>query len=121
LDAFPLKGINYYRLKMADRDGKFTYSSVIQVENRLEEVTGISISPNPAGKGAINLRLPTAASSLTMLVYSPTGKLVGNATGNSLTLSAVLTQTARKLPGGVYQVVVSDGKQRFSTRLLLLR
>lgn len=121
LDAAPQKGINYYRLKMADRDGKFTYSPVIKVENRMVEITGISISPNPATGGQINVKLPANASNYTLQVYSPDGKLVGTASGNSRQLSEVLTQTASKLPGGVYQVVVSDGSHRFNTRLLLTR
>jgi hypothetical protein len=121
LDANPLKGINYYRLKMADRDGKFTHSPIIKVENRLTEVSGISISPNPASGGQITLKLPPNASNCTLQVFSPDGKLVGFASGNARNLSEALSQSARKLPGGVYQVVVIDGKQRFNTRLLLTK
>lgn len=121
VDATPLKGMNYYRLKMADRDGKFSYSPIIQVENRMMDFTGISISPNPATGGQINLKLPADVSNGNLQVFSPDGKLVGFASGNARTLSEALTQTARKLPGGIYQVVVSDGKQRYNTRLLLSR
>ncbi len=32
-DAYPLSGINYYRLKMVDADGKFKYSKVVTVSS----------------------------------------------------------------------------------------
>lgn len=121
VDANPMKGINYYRLKMTDRDGKFTYSPLLKVENRVNEITGISISPNPASGGQIRLQLPSGYSNVTLEVISPEGKVLGTASGNSSTLSEVLTQIARKLPAGVYQVVVSDGSRRFNTRLMLTR
>lgn len=45
-DSSPLAGVNYYRLKMIDQDGTFTYS-------RLEQVTvphdALFVFPNPVG------------------------------------------------------------------------
>ena len=37
----------YYRLKMVDVDGKFTYSNVIMVRKEKKAISGISLSPNP--------------------------------------------------------------------------
>ena len=37
----------YYRLKMVDVDGKFTYSNVIMVRKEKKTISGISLSPNP--------------------------------------------------------------------------
>ena len=37
----------YYRLKMVDVDGKFTYSNVIMVRKEKKNLSGISLSPNP--------------------------------------------------------------------------
>ncbi len=37
----------YYRLKMVDVDGKFTYSNVIMVRKEKKAISGISMSPNP--------------------------------------------------------------------------
>lgn len=47
-DEKPLSGINYYRLKQTDQDGKFTYSDVKYVDNRAHEI--VSIYPNPVEK-----------------------------------------------------------------------
>jgi len=44
--ANPAKGINLYRLKMIDLDGKYTYSSVCQIS--FDSNNGTVIYPNPA-------------------------------------------------------------------------
>jgi hypothetical protein len=46
LDAQPFYGINYYRLKQTDFDGKYVYSGIISV-NALQQ-SGNAIFPNPA-------------------------------------------------------------------------
>lgn len=46
LDRKPYQGINYYRLKQIDFDGKTTYSDIISVA--METAANLSIAPNPA-------------------------------------------------------------------------
>ncbi len=58
VDPAPLKGVNYYRLKMVDIDGKFEYSQVviIRIENSIQLVT--KVAPNPfTGKIDVYLTL----------------------------------------------------------------
>jgi hypothetical protein len=45
-DATPLGKSNYYRLKMVDQDGKFTYSKSLLIRNDVESLI-VKISPNP--------------------------------------------------------------------------
>jgi hypothetical protein len=47
VDANVIAGVNYYRLKMIDVDGSFTYSSIVTVNNKLI-VASLSVYPNPA-------------------------------------------------------------------------
>ncbi len=47
-DATPFKGLNYYRLKMVDRDGWYEYSQ-IEVVN-FQNSQALSIYPNPVNK-----------------------------------------------------------------------
>ena len=54
-DNKPLHSINYYRLKMIDADGKFTYSPIKSVNNKTH--LSISIYPNPVKDNlAVNLQ-----------------------------------------------------------------
>ncbi|HSN09988.1 MAG TPA: T9SS type A sorting domain-containing protein, partial [Hanamia sp.] len=45
-DASPLSGVNYYRLKQVDYDGKSTYSNTVAVKMDLQK-TAISVLANP--------------------------------------------------------------------------
>jgi hypothetical protein len=49
-DKIPLNGKNYYRLKMNDKDGKFTYSPVRTVE--FGSKVDFTIIPNPSNNKA---------------------------------------------------------------------
>ncbi len=52
-DAAPLNGINYYRLKQIDKDGKFAYSNTVVVNFTVAGTYKVAnISPNPAPQGA---------------------------------------------------------------------
>jgi Bacterial Ig-like domain/Secretion system C-terminal sorting domain/Endonuclease/Exonuclease/phosphatase family len=45
-DYAPYEGVNYYRLKMIDKDGKFQYSKTIKLDAGVK--FGYTLSPNPA-------------------------------------------------------------------------
>ncbi len=47
VDTYPYTGINYYRLKQTDSDGKYTYSETNSVNLNDAENLGFSIYPNP--------------------------------------------------------------------------
>ena len=58
IDPSPLAGVNYYRLKMVDIDGKFEYSQIviIRIENSIQLIT--KVAPNPfTGKIDVYLTL----------------------------------------------------------------
>jgi hypothetical protein len=40
--------LNYYRLRMVDIDGRYTYSQTIQIRSNGDEKAGIKLYPNPA-------------------------------------------------------------------------
>ncbi|MGN6600875.1 MAG: T9SS type A sorting domain-containing protein [Ginsengibacter sp.] len=58
-DASPLSGINYYRLKQVDLDGRSTYSNTVAVKTDLQKMS-VSIVANPFYSTlTVNLTSPT--------------------------------------------------------------
>ncbi len=58
VDPSPIQGVNYYRLKMIDLDGKFEYSQIviIRIDNSVQLIT--KVAPNPfTGKIDVYLTL----------------------------------------------------------------
>jgi hypothetical protein len=106
--ADPPPGVNYYRLKQVDFDGRFTYSPVVTV--RVDGGGSLTLAPNPA-KRRLNIYVPDAASEAQIEVYNLLGKAVRpliqrNGAMYELVLPA-------DLPAGQYLVRVTQGAQRF--------
>lgn len=103
-DKNPEDGALYYRLKMMDKDGRFTFSWIVQVKN---DGASLKIYPNPA-VNMVKVTIPAVQSLLQVMVYSAHGQLVK-------TVRAVNVQTLdidmAGLANGVYQLqIVSGGK-----------
>ncbi len=87
-DDKPLKGINYYRIKMIDKDGKFEYSPVRIVNNSGNFY--VSIYPLPV-KGRLNIQVQSNKTEKAgILVTDISGKTLIT---NSVTLAAGVTNT----------------------------
>lgn len=77
MDVAPYAGINYYRLKQVDKDGRFKLSSIVSV-NMAKLLTGSSISlyPNPVSQVLyINVTSTQNMNSM-LLVYNAAGRQV---------------------------------------------
>jgi hypothetical protein len=113
IDANPLPGTNYYRLKMVDADGKFTYSKTIVINN--DAGNAFSVYPNPA-KNYITVQHPVT-SSANIQMSDMQGKIVKTVSAKT---NATQTQVEVKgLAAGTYTVTWSDGKQTFSKKLVV--
>ncbi|RZL16178.1 MAG: T9SS type A sorting domain-containing protein [Hymenobacter sp.] len=79
LDATPLAGISYYRLRQVDIDGKYVYSPVVTVrfEGQAAAMPALSAYPNPASGQSFQL-LATNLSTTggTVQVLDNVGRLV---------------------------------------------
>jgi hypothetical protein len=115
VDFSPLKGMNFYRLRQMDFDGKFSFSPVKQV-NFNGKADAVSVYPNPA-RGTVNV------------LVDPTSKNVNysiiNAMGRSLKSGILLSEgnvnkvNLQGLPAGVYMLQVTDEKGTKTTRLVV--
>lgn len=70
-DNNPVNGLNYYRLKIVDKDGRFTYSNVIKID--VDKKYGISILPNPAKNYVV---INSAIAFKQIQIIDVTGKVV---------------------------------------------
>jgi uncharacterized protein YjdB len=102
VDEVPLTGYNYYRLKMVDKDGKFSYSIVEVVKDLNDVAFSFTMYPNP-NKGLLTiapsqLNIPVAVS-----IFDQQGRLVlvKQITGKS-------SFSINHLANGVYTVRLSN-------------
>lgn len=82
IDEHAFNGINYYRLKTTDNDGKYTYSNIIQVILENGKSTIASIYPNPAST-QINIDFSISkAENTTLEILNMIGETVYSQTVN---------------------------------------
>lgn len=80
VDAAPLTGVSYYRLKEVDLNGSFHLYGIRSISNSQKE-NRVKIYPNPTDKGLVTVVSDEPISSL--FVYNALGKVVFEATIDS--------------------------------------
>lgn len=103
-DLKPLAGASYYRLKQVDRDGKYSYSKVVQLNRKVESLTIAAIYPNPAVEELNLVIIAPAAEKANLVVTDLTGKVVAQ---QSLQLQQGSSRTSLRvasLSAGTYLV-----------------
>ncbi len=114
-DNAPAKGVNYYRLKMTDVDGKVTYSTVVTLINAVKGIDVMNIAPNPIVTGAVNLKVSTAEKmQMELVITDMQGRVLQK---QSVTMIAGFNQipmNVKNLAAGTYQLYgnTADGRTR---------
>lgn len=104
VDAAPLPGLNYYRLRQVDTDGHHEHSAILSVH--FEGLTkDVVVYPNP-GKDQLNLVLGSRTDRSSYLLVDATGRAVleGSLAPGMTTLST------GALPNGLYALRVMDAQ-----------
>ena len=114
-DLHPQNGVNYYRLKQVDLDGKFAYSRVVLIDNA-SDISSLDIYPNP-NNGNFDIRITSegANQSYHLEVLDVQGKVVYSGNGNQ----AYETIQISNLSSGVYAVRLSAGSDVIVKKLLV--
>ena len=104
-DNNPLAGLNYYRIKQVDKDGRFEHSVINRVYFGDESVNTLRLFPQPA-RTQLNVVFGGKGANVLVQVYDATGKMVLNQRKPNASMLSIATN---ELPGGQYWIVVSDG------------
>lgn len=104
IDPQPFQGINYYRLKTVDVDGKFKLSEIRRVDFR-QEGNGIAIFPNPTRNAAKLVFAKAPQGNVTVQIWNNMGQIIKmyNLTGSRQTYDL----NVMDIPQGVYHITVS--------------
>ena len=115
-DENPLMGINYYRIKGIDKDGKITYSEIRKL-NFTKEGNHVLIVPNPS-KYQSKVYIASAANSAKVSVYDAQGRLL-QTTSQKLE-NGQFTLSTSTLNNGVYilHIDTQDG-YNYSEKLMI--
>jgi hypothetical protein len=114
----PPLGVNYYRLKLVDIDGKFSYSKTIAIKNDGAAVTISSVYPNPF-RDKIEVALSFAhAEKFTLNLYDDNGKLVRSSTAMSTAgLNTITMNGLRNLASGTYFLEIRSSSEPVRVKL----
>jgi hypothetical protein len=107
MDNAPHAGINYYRLKMVDRDGSFSFSRVVSAQSAVpsEDLT-VSVYPSPATEGYVHVA-HSGDNAVKLAIYDLKGRKLPVAWQE--TTKGVLSLDVHTLSSGIYILQVHDG------------
>jgi Secretion system C-terminal sorting domain len=106
-DANPAPGVNYYRIKANDADGKFMYSAIKAVKTA--GIEPVSVYPNPAKSGTmIHLRTGNSTPK-TIQIVNLLGELVYTGSFNTTGSMSILLPAS--LSPGLYIVKLFTGNK----------
>jgi len=118
VDANPLSGISYYRLKQIDFDGSSTYSKIVTAECRQEKEMNAYLYPNPFNK-EFTITIDEGSNyPLTVEVADNLGRVVY--VQKIHTNKTVITMD-NSLPNGTYVAKITNRKQQVVKRIIKTR
>lgn len=114
-DAAPAKGVNYYRLKLTDVNGKTTYSSIVSLINASSGIDVLNIAPNPIVGGRFTLKVSAAkAMNMELVITDMQGRAMQKQALNAAAGFNTIPVDVRSLAAGTYQLYgfTAEGKTR---------
>jgi hypothetical protein len=118
-DAQPLQGIAYYRLRMVDIDGTFTFSNVIALSSTGSNINLQTIRPNPFyNELAVSLSL-IKSQMVKLSLVDANGRCIKTQTINGTKgVNEIRYTDLAHLPAGIYMLVVSSEEGMIKQKLL---
>jgi hypothetical protein len=119
IDAIQTEGIVYYRLKLQNANGKYTYSDILIMKSKTNAVQGFKVYPNLVESGAIINLSATKNENAELMIVDLGGRIISRQStrlsqGNN---SFQLNNTDRLLAGN-YLVVLSVGNEKMTQKII---
>ncbi len=115
-DELPTAGVNYYRIKLTDADGKSTYSNIIAILNKEKGFDIVGMTPNPVINKTVLSIASATATNMTIVVTDITGKKVATRSIKLVAGSNQVILDFSNLASGSYQVTgysAEDGVETY--------
>jgi hypothetical protein len=110
-DRNPATGVNFYRLKMLDMDGAFTFSSIKQLEF-VDSKMNISLYPNPA-TSQLNIEFKSGncsdISNANVTMFDIAGRMVISKAWTEVCNNPVKVIDLSQLTDGAYYITIRNG------------
>lgn len=117
VDEKPFSGVNYYRIRQTDFDGKSSLTEVKAVKILSGNDKSFNLYPNPA-KHQVTLAISSTATDLEMKVSTTDGKLVYQGKGDINALNTGLNQTLGDFVRGVYLIRIFNSDEAYQSKLI---
>ena len=119
-NAFADAATLYYRLKIVDLNGQFSYSEIIVVKQTGGYSNSVSVYPNPVQGNNVWLKLQsTQTGKVAVKVVDFSGRII--LTQNSTVVAGsnvILLSNFKQLTTGMYSVIVELNNERFITKIV---
>lgn len=117
-DKMVTAGNTYYRIKMTDTDGKYSWSNTITLHNSAQNPDAIKIYPTVLTGTSLNIISNNALSDASIVIHDFTGKPVYNQRLGKIAAAQPVTVNTgnNRLPAGIYLLSVLEAGSIVSTR-----
>ncbi len=116
-------GIAYYRLKIINSNGTYSYSNVVSFDNKCNELNSIQIFPNPVADNEIlNIRLTTLyEGTCNLMIQNSIGQIVYKKSFEIKQGINYLTPDIKNLSHGSYSIKIIDlgGAQIITSKMFI--
>lgn len=112
-DDRALPGLNYYRIKMIDKNGQSTYSNIAVILNAQKGVELMSITPNPVVNSNFKLNISAAQKSMMQMVIADIqGRVMQKQNINAIAGFNTVAVNVANFATGTYQLFLNTGEGR---------
>jgi trimeric autotransporter adhesin len=117
-DTKPAEGINFYRIKTVDTDGRFAYTAIVKISiGNIVKIT-MQVFPNPVMNSVkISLGNADAANTAWQLI-SGDGKILLQGKGNAAAMNTTINSHLNQLNKGMYLLKANTGNASYIAKFI---